>query len=167
MGSSLFLGLACPPRPSRPLPASAVAGSLTNTIKCQTLVTTRGDAERPGSVKWCREPVGPTLPVQMALCLDISGLNMHKTVKWLMGVSVCALLMACGGDKTTGKACLGANNDSLVEGMQDKCKAGDTVATKHPAYFCDFNYAVAYNSYNSAICVYSGALKPERTTEKS
>ncbi|MNW69830.1 hypothetical protein D3C74_489380 [compost metagenome] len=51
--------------------------------------------------------------------------------------------------------------------MQDKCKAGDTVATKHPAYFCDFNYAVAYNSYNSAICVYSGALKPERTTEKS
>lgn len=41
------------------------------------------------------------------------------------------------------------------------------MATKHPAYFCDFNYAVAYNSYNSAICVYSGALKPERTTEKS
>ncbi|MFM4862783.1 hypothetical protein [Aeromonas media] len=92
---------------------------------------------------------------------------MHKTVKWLMGISVCALLMACVGDKTTGKACLGANNDSLVEGMQDKCKAGDTVATKHPAYFCDFHYAVAYNSYNSAICVYSGALKPERTTEKS
>ena len=55
----------------------------------------------------------------------------------------------------------------MVEGMQDKCKAGGIVATKHPAYFCDFNYAVAYNSYNSAICVYSGALKPERTTEKS
>jgi hypothetical protein len=70
MGSSLFLGLACPPRPSRPLPASAVADSLTNTMECQTLITTRGDAERPGSVKWCREPVGPTLPVQMALCLD-------------------------------------------------------------------------------------------------
>ena len=92
---------------------------------------------------------------------------MQGTVKWLMSISVCALLMACGGDKTTGKACLGANNDSLVEGMQDKCKAGDTVATKHPAYFCDFNYAVAYNSYNSAICVYSGAFKPAGTTEKS
>ena len=65
-----------------------------------------------------------------------------------MSLSVCALLMACGGDKTTGKACLGSNNDTLVEGMQDKCKAGDIVATKHPAYFCDFNYAVTFNSYN-------------------
>ena len=43
---------------------------------------------------------------------------MQGTAKWLMSISVCALLMACGGDKTTGKACLGTNNDSLVEGMQ-------------------------------------------------
>ena len=33
-------------------------------------------------------------------------------------------------------------------------QGGDIVATKHPAYFCDFNYAVTFNSYNSAICVY-------------
>lgn len=61
------------------------------------------------------------------------------------------------------KACLGEDNDSLVESMQSECKAGDAVATKHPAYFCDFNYAVAYNDYNSAFCIYSGKQKPERT----
>ncbi|MNR08214.1 hypothetical protein D3C85_1243600 [compost metagenome] len=90
---------------------------------------------------------------------------MNHQWKLLAGIALCALLAGCG-DKTTGKACLGADNDSLVESMQEQCKAGDTVATKHPAYFCDFNYAVAYNGYNSAICVYSGAQKPERTTEK-
>ena len=78
-----------------------------------------------------------------------------------------AILLINTGAMFPGKACLGSNNDTLVEGMQDKCKAGDIVATKHPAYFCDFNYAVTFNSYNSAICVYSGGLKPERTTEKS
>lgn len=78
--------------------------------------------------------------------------------------AACLCLNGCGETKATvtGKACLGTDNDSLVEGMQDACKAGDTVATKHPAYFCDFNYAVTYNSYNSAICIYTGKLKEER-----
>ncbi len=77
-------------------------------------------------------------------------------------IGICAILAACG-EQATGKACLGENNDSLVESMQSECKAGDAVATKHPAYFCDFNYAVAYNDYNSAFCIYSGKQKPERT----
>ncbi len=73
-------------------------------------------------------------------------------------------LNSCSESKTnvTGMACLGSDSDSLVEGMQDSCKAGDTVATKHPAYFCDFNYAVTYNSYNSAICIYIGKQRKER-----
>lgn len=91
---------------------------------------------------------------------------MSNTWKLLMKISVVTLLTACGSDKITGKACLGEDNDTLVEGMQDQCKAGDTVATKHPAYFCDFNYSVVYNSYDSAFCIYSGSLKSERTMEK-
>jgi len=70
-------------------------------------------------------------------------------------------LYGCG-DNTTGMACLGTNNDSLVEGMQDICRAGDAVATKHPAYFCDFSYEIAYNDYNSAMCIYNGAQRKER-----
>lgn len=87
---------------------------------------------------------------------------MKSYLKIIGLVSVCAVLAACG-DQTTGQACLGANNDSLVEGMQSECKAGDAIATKNPAYFCDFNYAIAYNDYNSAFCIYSGKQKPERT----
>ena len=73
-------------------------------------------------------------------------------------------LTACSDGKTSlsGKACLGADNDTLVEGLNGQCKAGDIIATKHPAYFCDYNYAVAYNSYNSATCVYNGKLREER-----
>ncbi|MGY3864904.1 hypothetical protein [Aeromonas bivalvium] len=92
---------------------------------------------------------------------------MHNLVKAMAGMALCALLSGCGGDKTTGQACLGANNDTLVEKMPDQCKAGDAIATKHPAYFCDFNYAVAYNDYNSAFCIYAGALKAERIKGKS
>lgn len=78
-------------------------------------------------------------------------------------LALCSLaLTACGGDKTTGQACLGANNDTLVENMDGQCKAGDAVGTKHPAYFCDFNYSIAYNDYNTAMCIYSGSQKPER-----
>lgn len=91
---------------------------------------------------------------------------MHYLINPLMGIALCTLLTACGDDKTTGKACLGGNNDGLVENMQTQCKAGDAIATKHPAYFCDFNYAIAYNDYNSAFCIYAGALKAERTKEK-
>ncbi len=31
-----------------------------------------------------------------------------------------------------------------------------------PAYFCDFNHAVAYNGYNSAVCIYTGKQAGER-----
>lgn len=73
-----------------------------------------------------------------------------------------ALLAGCSEDKTTGYACLGADNDSLVENIQEHCKAGDAIATKHPAYFCDFNYAVTYNGFNSALCIYTGQQATER-----
>lgn len=83
----------------------------------------------------------------------------------LIMIAGCGSQLGHAGVDTTGKACLGSDNDSLVEGMQDQCVAGDTIATKHPAYFCDFSYSVAYNNYNSAICVYAGKQKPERTAE--
>jgi len=66
------------------------------------------------------------------------------------------------GVSLTGNACLGQSNDSLVEFIGQHCKAGDTIATKHPAYFCDFNHAVAYNGYNSAVCIYTGKQAGER-----
>jgi hypothetical protein len=92
---------------------------------------------------------------------------MKKSVQIAAVLSVCASLSACveQGTAITGQACLGPNNSALVEGMQDTCKAGDAIATKHPAYFCDFNYAVAYNDYNSATCIYTGGQKPERTAQ--
>ena len=73
-------------------------------------------------------------------------------------LAVAAVLAGCDKHETdlTGKACLGANNDTLVEAQRDKCAAGDVVGTKHPAYFCDFTYAVTYNTVNTAICVYRG-----------
>ena len=81
---------------------------------------------------------------------------------WLLVFSV--LMSGCfeSGGGISGKACLGPNNDALVESLGGACKAGDAIATKHPAYFCDFRYAVAYNEYNSAFCIYVGELKSER-----
>jgi len=76
-----------------------------------------------------------------------------------------ALLAGCNqpqGTKPTGTACLGQSNDSLVEHMADQCQAGDAVATKFPAYFCDFTHAVAYNGFNSALCIYTGKQAEER-----
>jgi hypothetical protein len=87
-------------------------------------------------------------------------------MKKIVFTSLALLALSGCTDGTTGQACLGEDNDSLVEGMQDKCKAGDAVATKHPAYFCDFNYAIAYNDYNSAMCIYSGKQRVERATGK-
>lgn len=80
-----------------------------------------------------------------------------------------AILAGCNAhdNELTGKACLGSNNDTLVEILDDKCKAGDTVATKHPAYFCDFTYAIAYNDFNSAMCVYNGKQREERLAEQA
>lgn len=83
-------------------------------------------------------------------------------------IAACAaaaiVLTGCsdGPVSVTGKACMGTNNDTLVEGLGDQCKAGDTIATKHPAYFCDFHYSVAYNDFNSAICIYRGSIAEER-----
>ncbi len=72
----------------------------------------------------------------------------------------------CNADTITGKACMGVNNDSLVEGLQDICKKGDAVGTKHPGYFCDFSFSIAYNDYNTAMCIYSGKQKEERVKPK-
>jgi hypothetical protein len=66
------------------------------------------------------------------------------------------------GVRPTGNACLGQNNDSLVEYIGNHCQAGDTIATKHPAYFCDFNHTVAFNTFNSAMCIYTGKQAGER-----
>ncbi|WP_111873528.1 hypothetical protein [Aeromonas bivalvium] len=88
---------------------------------------------------------------------------MHNLVKAMAGMALCALLSGCDGDKITGQACLGANHDTLVEDLQDQCKAGDAIATKHPAYFCDVNDTI---DYNSAFCIYAGALKVERVKGK-
>ncbi len=73
------------------------------------------------------------------------------------------LLGGCYEQAPTGQACLGADNDSLVEGLGSICKKGDIVATKNPAHFCDFNYSVAFNGYNSAFCVYVGEQREPRT----
>lgn len=69
----------------------------------------------------------------------------------------------CSPKAPTGQACLGNDADSLVEGLGSTCKAGDTIATKNPAYFCNFSYAIAYNSYNSAFCIYSGGKSETRS----
>lgn len=68
------------------------------------------------------------------------------------------------GVRPTGNAFLGQNNDSLVEYIGNHCQAGDTIATKHPAYFCDFNHAVAFNTFNSAMCIYPGKQAEERVS---
>lgn len=71
---------------------------------------------------------------------------------------VCAtgILSGCKeeGITPTGEACMGTDNDSLVEGLEGKCQKGDIIATKHPAYFCDFKSEIALNNYNSvdSIC---------------
>ena len=57
---------------------------------------------------------------------------------------------------------MGEDNVSLVEALQDTCAAGDAIATKSPAHFCDFNYSVTHDSYNSAFCIYSGKRKESR-----
>lgn len=67
----------------------------------------------------------------------------------------------------TGKACLGQNNDTLIEALENKCRAGDTIVTKHPAYFCDFTYTVTFNQYNSAFCVFSGHQAEDRISQSS
>jgi hypothetical protein len=60
---------------------------------------------------------------------------------------------------------MGTDNDSLIEGLKGKCQKGDTIATKNPAYFCDFKSQIAFNNYNSAICIYTGMQAEERIKE--
>ncbi|WP_086980948.1 hypothetical protein [Vibrio aphrogenes] len=86
-----------------------------------------------------------------------------RTVLTVFSLSV--VLAGCNGQKSasTGVACMGPDNDSLVEGLGKQCKAGDSIATKHPAHFCDFDFAIAYNDYNTAFCIYSGKQAEERT----
>ncbi|MCB7737694.1 hypothetical protein KAF83_15430, partial [Klebsiella pneumoniae] len=54
---------------------------------------------------------------------------------------------------------------SGVSGGYIKCQKGDTIATKNPAYFCDFKSQIAFNNYNSAICIYTGMQAEERIKE--
>lgn len=77
------------------------------------------------------------------------------------------LLAGCHAKSPTGQACLGEDHDSLVERLDGICKKGDIVATKHPAYFCDFNHSVAFNDYNSAFCVYVGKERDSRDSGNS
>lgn len=89
--------------------------------------------------------------------------------KKLLIMLVCAtgILSGCKeeGITPTGEACMGTDNDSLVEGLEGKCQKGDIIATKHPAYFCDFKSEIALNNYNSAICIYTGKQADERIKE--
>lgn len=84
------------------------------------------------------------IPLVGALLLSVAGCNEHS-------------------HSLTGKACLGTNNDTLVESLGDQFQARDMIGTKHPDYFCDFSYAVAFNQYNFEFCVFSGAQAEERT----
>ncbi len=90
-------------------------------------------------------------------------MKLHTTAILIASV----ILAGCDAHDTklSGKACLGANNDTLIENLADSCKAGDTVGTKHAAYFCDFTYSVAFNDFNSAMCVYNGKQREERLAE--
>lgn len=79
-------------------------------------------------------------------------------------VLMCAafLLSGCEDRRTTGKVCMGEDNLTLVESMGNTCAAGDAIATRFPAHYCDFNYAVTHDIYNSAFCIYSGKRKESR-----
>lgn len=81
-------------------------------------------------------------------------------------------LLSCSGSAEkkadSGKACLGKDGDTLFEALSSvadsakACKKGDIIVTKNPAFFCDFTYAVAFNSFNSAHCVYVGDMRDPR-----
>ncbi len=89
--------------------------------------------------------------------------------KKMLTVLICATVFLSGckeeGITPTGKACMGTDNDSLIEGLKGKCQKGDTIPTKNPAYFCDFKSQIAFNNYNSAICIYTGMQAEERIKE--
>lgn len=78
------------------------------------------------------------------------------------------LLAGCNdeGITPTGKACLGTDHDSIVETLNGQCEKGDIIATKNPGYFCDFKSTVVMNSFNSAVCIYTGKIADERIEAK-
>lgn len=82
----------------------------------------------------------------------------------LLTLCLGVILAGCDDDgiKPTGKACLSPDNDSLIEGLGNQCQKGDIIATKNPAYFCDFKSTVTFNNYNSAVCIYTGQQAEER-----
>lgn len=89
----------------------------------------------------------------------------RKMKQWILFFALASALLplcAIAQVSVTGQACLGADHNTLVEEFLNVCKAGDTIATKYPAYFCDFHYAVAFNTSNSAICIYRGDVAQER-----
>ncbi|MFO5453015.1 hypothetical protein ACLBO7_31195, partial [Klebsiella pneumoniae] len=53
--------------------------------------------------------------------------------KKMLTVLTCAPVFLSGckeeGITPTGKACMGTDNDSLIEGLKGKCQKGDTIAT--------------------------------------
>ena len=92
---------------------------------------------------------------------------MQKVILSFVLASALALPLASQAESWSlkGHACLGPDHNTLVEELGGACKQGDTIATKYPAYFCDFNYTVAFNTSNSAICVYRGDVAEERVKE--
>ena len=87
--------------------------------------------------------------------------------KKMLTVLICATVFLSGckeeGITPTGKACMGTDNDSLIEGLKGKCQKGDTIATKNPAYFCDFKSQIAFNNYK----LRNGLKKPTSVQEKT
>lgn len=93
--------------------------------------------------------------------LSVEGKKKKRILSFALA-SALLLLCAVAQVSVTGQACLGADHNTLIEELSNVCKAGDTIATKYPAYFCDFHYAVAFNTSNSAICIYRGDVAQER-----
>lgn len=84
--------------------------------------------------------------------------------KILAAVAISGLLVGCGSGSVSGKTCLGQNGETLIERMAEaeQCQRGDTIMSKVPASFCNYNYDVSFNNYGVASCIYSGKLKDER-----
>lgn len=114
-------------------------------------------------------PQGQVCYSQRKLPITNAGkFTMKKSL--IFALAMTSILLSGCDDKgvtPTRKACLGTNNDSLIESLKEKCKKGDIIATKNPAYFCDFKSSIAFNSYNSAMCIYTGQQADERIQDAS
>lgn len=83
----------------------------------------------------------------------------------LISISCILVITFYGCNKTFNysgpdKVYLGDDYDTLFESfswnIMQKVKKGDIIATKYPGLFLDFNYSVAFNTYNSAIGKFVG-----------